>query len=87
MLELFIVIVRGLALALRGHQELVFENLALRQQLMSIKRATKRHRVEARDRLFWIALARCRLGAGAARDRCAAASRLVICPVVDEACS
>jgi hypothetical protein len=60
MLELFIVIVRGLALALRGHQELVFENLALRQRLMSIKRATKRHRVEARDRLFWIALARCR---------------------------
>ena len=33
MLELFILIGRALAFALRGHQELVLENLALRQQL------------------------------------------------------
>jgi hypothetical protein len=33
MLELLIVIDRTQALALRGHQELVLENLALRQQL------------------------------------------------------
>jgi hypothetical protein len=33
MLELLILIGRALALALRGHQELVLENLALRQQL------------------------------------------------------
>jgi len=31
MLELLIVIARALALALRGHEELVLENLALRQ--------------------------------------------------------
>jgi hypothetical protein len=33
MLELLIVVVRALALALRGQRELVLENLALRQQL------------------------------------------------------
>jgi hypothetical protein len=33
MLELFIVVVRAGTLALRGHRELVLENLALRQQL------------------------------------------------------
>src|SRR5262245_22316803 len=33
MLELLIVVVRALTLALRGHRELVLENLALRQQL------------------------------------------------------
>ena len=38
MLELVIVIGRALALALRGHRELVLENLALRQQLAAMKR-------------------------------------------------
>ena len=33
MLELLIVVVRALTLALRGHRELLLENLALRQQL------------------------------------------------------
>jgi len=33
MLELLIVLVRTLALALRGHQELALENVALRHQL------------------------------------------------------
>ena len=50
MLELFIVTVRGLALALCGHQELVLENLALRQQLMAMKRTTKRVSLATRDR-------------------------------------
>ena len=58
MLELLILIGRALALALRGHQELVLENLALRQQLTTATRTTKRPRLQARDRLFWIALAR-----------------------------
>jgi hypothetical protein len=40
MLELVIVIGRALALAFRGHRELVFENLALRQQLTAVKRTT-----------------------------------------------
>jgi len=58
MSELLIAAGRVLALALRGHRELVFENLALRQQLAAMKRATRRPHLQARDRLFWIALAR-----------------------------
>jgi hypothetical protein len=41
MLELLLVIGRALALALRGHRELVLENLALRQQLTAMKRTTR----------------------------------------------
>jgi len=58
MLELLIVVVRALTLALRGHRELVLENLALRQQLAALNRSTKRARFRTCDRLFWIALAR-----------------------------
>ena len=58
MLELLIVVGRALALALRGHRELVLENLALRQQLTAMKRSANRPRLERGDRLFWIALAR-----------------------------
>ena len=36
MLELVIVVVRAFTLALRGHRELVLENLALRQQLAAV---------------------------------------------------
>jgi transposase InsO family protein len=57
MLELLIVVVRALTLALRGRRELVLENLALRQQLAALHRTT-RCRLRARDRLFWMALAR-----------------------------
>jgi transposase InsO family protein len=57
MLELLIVVVRAITLALRGHRELVLENLALRQQLAAYHRTT-RCRLRARDRLFWVALAR-----------------------------
>src|SRR5437588_5218803 len=56
MLELLIVVVRAVMLALRGHRELVLENLALRQQLAAVHRTTRCPR--ARDRLFWMALAR-----------------------------
>jgi hypothetical protein len=56
MLELLIVVVRALALALRGHRELVLENLALRQQLAAFHRTT-RCRLRPGDRLFWMALA------------------------------
>ncbi len=42
MLDLLILIGRALALALRGQRELVLENLALRQQLAAMKRATRR---------------------------------------------
>src|SRR5215470_16803730 len=56
MLELLIVVVRALTLVLRGHRELVLENLALRQQLAAYHRTT-RCRLRARERLFWIILA------------------------------
>jgi hypothetical protein len=57
MLELLVVVVRALTLALRGHRELVLENLALRQQLAVFHRTT-RCRLRARDRFFWMVLAR-----------------------------
>jgi putative transposase len=58
MLELLVLIGRALALACRGHHELVLENVALRQQVSAMKRTAKRPHLRARDRLFWIALAR-----------------------------
>jgi hypothetical protein len=50
MLELVIVAVRAFTLALRGHRELVLENLALRQQLAAFHRTT-RCRLRSGDRL------------------------------------
>jgi hypothetical protein len=41
-----------------GHQAVVLENLALRQQLAIHKREQQRPRRMQRDRWFWIALAR-----------------------------
>jgi transposase InsO family protein len=58
MLQLLILVARALAMGLRGHREVVLEKLALRQQLMAMKRAARRPRLQARDRLFWIALRR-----------------------------
>ena len=58
MVALLLLLGRALALALRGHRELVFENLALRQQLTALTRATKRPALQTSDRLFWIALTR-----------------------------
>jgi len=40
----------------KGHQAVVLENLALRQQLSVYKRKHKRPRLVGRDRWFWIAL-------------------------------
>jgi|SRR5262245_2853172 len=57
MLVLLIVVVRGVALVLRGHRELVLENVALRQQLAAMKRDQKRVPLNTGDRLSWIALA------------------------------
>jgi hypothetical protein len=52
-LAILLWITRGLALACRGHRELVLENLALRQQLHVLKRSRKRPDLRTRDRLFW----------------------------------
>ena len=57
-MEMIVLIARALALALRGHQELVLENLALRQQLQALRRTGARPRLGWRDRLFWIVLAK-----------------------------
>jgi hypothetical protein len=48
----FFVIARALALTLHGHRELALENLALRQQLTAMKRATNRPHLQTCDRLF-----------------------------------
>ena len=40
----------------KGHQAVVLENLALRQQLSVYRRKHKRPRMVERDRWFWIAL-------------------------------
>ena len=58
MLNLLILIGRGLALAFRGHHELVLENLALRQQLVAATRTARRPRLVASDRRRKIGLAR-----------------------------
>lgn len=57
-LEMICVLVRALALARRGHHELVLENLALRQQLNAVRRTGIRPQLRRRDRLFWIVLAK-----------------------------
>lgn len=49
-------IARALAVAYRGHYELVLENLALRQQLHALKRTGTHPSLQRRDRLFWIIL-------------------------------
>jgi hypothetical protein len=54
-MEMIVPIARALALTCRGHQELVLENLAVRQQLHALRRtAARRPRLGWRDRLFWI---------------------------------
>ncbi len=58
MLKLLILTGRGLALVFWGHQELVLENLALRQQLMAVTRTVQCPRLRAADRRFWTVLAR-----------------------------
>jgi len=55
-LALLLLIARGLTLVCRGHQDVVLENLALRQQLRAATRARKRPRLQPRDRFFWIVL-------------------------------
>jgi len=57
-LETIVVVVRALALACRGHHELVLENLALRQQLAALRRTVARPHLRRRDRLFWIVLSK-----------------------------
>ena len=58
MLQSLLLILRTVALACRGHHELVLENVALRQQLRALQRAVRRPRLRTPDRIFWIVLAK-----------------------------
>ena len=86
MLQLLIVVGRALALGLRGHRELVLENLALRQQLMAMKRANRPRLNVAIDcfgspwRRVWTELAH-GVGGCPAGHRRAVASRLAPPPM------
>src|ERR1700679_3226341 len=57
MLACLLRLFRLVCLFSRGHQAVVLENLALRQQIAILKRRQKRPRLTCWDRLFWIALA------------------------------
>jgi hypothetical protein len=48
----------GLVETLLSGRSLILENLALRQQLAVLRRATPRPKLRPVDRLFWVALAR-----------------------------
>ena len=56
MLKAIFLTIRFVLLTIRGHQHVVLENAALRQQLAVLKREVKRPRLRRRDRLFWIGL-------------------------------
>jgi putative transposase len=56
-LELLVLLARAMALACRGHQDIVLENLALRHQLRTLQRSVKRPHLRTGDRLFWVVLA------------------------------
>lgn len=51
-LSVIFLLVRALALACRGHHELVLDNLALRQQLNELRRKGRRRYLGARSAVF-----------------------------------
>ena len=58
MWELLAVVVRSAVSALRLRRDLALENLALRHQLVVLKRQSKKPRFKDRDRLVWIGMKR-----------------------------
>ena len=56
MLKAVLITLRFIILILAGHQQVLLENAALRQQLAILKRDSLRPRLRRRDRLFWILL-------------------------------
>src|SRR5215471_6099377 len=46
----------------RAHPSLLLENLALRQQLVVLKRRHPRPKLDLLDKLFWLVVRRCRSG-------------------------
>jgi putative transposase len=53
---MMLLILRAIALACRGHQDVILENMALRHQLRTLQRRVKRPHLRSRDRLFWVLL-------------------------------
>jgi putative transposase len=58
MLTALILLLGSIALICGGSRAVALENLALRQQLAALTRTVKRSQLRARDRLFWILLAK-----------------------------
>jgi putative transposase len=58
MLRLLRLMVVRFARCFRSRRDLVLENLALRQQLVVLKRKHPQQRLDASDRLFWVVLRR-----------------------------
>ncbi len=52
MLKAVLITLRFIILIFAGHQQVVLENAALRQQLAILKRDSRRPRLRRRDRLF-----------------------------------
>jgi hypothetical protein len=47
-----VLLFRAIALACRGHQDVVLENLALRHQLRTLQRTVTRPHLRTRERMF-----------------------------------
>ena len=58
MLNILCALVRALLTAFRSRRDLVFEPLALRQQLGVLQRSVKRPRLRNADRAYWVLMSR-----------------------------
>jgi hypothetical protein len=58
MMKLLLKLLLNILFGFKKKLDLTLENLALRQQLATMKRSIKRPRFRRRDRLFWILLSR-----------------------------
>jgi len=57
-LNILCALARALLNAFRSRRDLVFETLALRQQLGVLQRSVKRPRLRNADRAFWVLMSR-----------------------------
>ena len=58
MLAALVVLLRSLRMLCSGHRAVALENVPLRQQLSVLRRTVGRPQIRARDRLFWVLLAK-----------------------------
>jgi hypothetical protein len=59
MIQIFLLLLGAIRALVRRRSDLVFENLALRQQVATLVAKGGRPRIAAGDRWFWMALRRC----------------------------